>query len=152
MGHLLYSVESADVVKGINAGRQAAVQAEDLIVDKGGEREVVEKIREGFPHVGISILSEAFIVESVHLSDLAGFVIATENRNALRIPNLQGDKQSHSLHREIATIDVVAHEEIIGIWVGSANLEQLHQVMELTVYISANSDWTANRLNIVFCC
>lgn len=33
------------------------------------------------------------------------------------------------------------HEKIICVWVGAADFEQLHQVVELAVYVSANSDW-----------
>ena len=32
------------------------------------------------------------------------------------------------------------HEEVVGIWVRSTNSEELHKVMELTVYISAYCD------------
>ena len=55
------------VVERVNAGTEAAVQGEDLAVDKGGEREIVEQVRERLPHVGIPILSETLVVEAVHL-------------------------------------------------------------------------------------
>ena len=32
------------------------------------------------------------------------------------------------------------HEEVVGVGVGTANLEQLHQVVELAVDISAHGD------------
>lgn len=37
MGDLLYAVKRSDVVQGVNAGRQATVEAEYLIIDKGCE-------------------------------------------------------------------------------------------------------------------
>ena len=55
------------VVERVNAGTEAPVQGEDLAVDKGGEGEIVEQVRERFPHVGIPILSETLVVEAVHL-------------------------------------------------------------------------------------
>jgi len=33
------------------------------------------------------------------------------------------------------------HEKIICIWIGPANLEELHQVMKLTMNITADGDW-----------
>ena len=73
MRHLLYSIQRADVIKRVNTGRQAAVQAEDLVVDQGGEREVVEQVGEELPHVGVAVLPQALVVEAVDLRDLAGF-------------------------------------------------------------------------------
>ena len=55
------------MVERVNAGTEAPVQGEDLAVDKGGEGEIVEQVRERFPHVGIPILSETLVVEAVHL-------------------------------------------------------------------------------------
>ena len=55
------------MVERVNAGTEASVQGEDLAVDKGGEGEIVEQVRERFPHVGIPILSETLVVEAVHL-------------------------------------------------------------------------------------
>jgi len=40
--HLLYAVERPDVVKGVDARGETTVQTEDLVVDQGGERQVVE--------------------------------------------------------------------------------------------------------------
>ena len=68
-------------------------------------------------------------------------MIAAEDRNALWVSDLKCYKQGDRLHGIIATIDIVAcvkayessrssmkkeilaHEEIIGVWVGSPNLE-----------------------------
>lgn len=35
----------------------------------------------------------------------------------------------------------LTHEEVVGVWVWSTNLEELHQVMELAMYITTNGDW-----------
>ena len=55
------------MVERVNAGTEAPVQGEDLAVDKGGEGEIVEQVRERFPHVGVPILSETLVVEAVDL-------------------------------------------------------------------------------------
>ena len=65
------------------------MEAEDLVVDKGGEREIVEEVCEVFPYVGIAVLSKTLIVEAIDLGDLTGFVVATENCNALGISDFE---------------------------------------------------------------
>ena len=48
----------------------------------------------------------------------------------------------------IATVDVVTHEEIVGVWRLSSNLEELQQVMKLAMYVAADGHGTFHVLNI----
>lgn len=89
--HLLYPIERSDVIQRIDAWGETTVKTEDLVVDQSGKREVVEKICEVFPNVGIAILSKALIIEAVHLSDLTGLVVATKDRDALGVSDLESD-------------------------------------------------------------
>lgn len=41
------------------------MQAEYLILNHGCQWQVVEKLSEDFPHVGITVLSKALIVETI---------------------------------------------------------------------------------------
>ena len=65
VGHLLDSVELAYVVESINGGRKAAVEAENLLLNESGEREVVEEVREELPHVGAPVLAKALVIEPI---------------------------------------------------------------------------------------
>ena len=76
VGHFLEAIESPDVVEGIDGGAETPMEAKDLAVDQSRQRQVVEQIREVLPHVGVAVLSQTFVVEAVHLSDLSGLVIA----------------------------------------------------------------------------
>lgn len=71
MGHLLDSVEGANVVEGVDARGETAVKTEDLVVDEGGEGEVVEEVGKVLPDVCVAVLAQALVVEAVDLSDLA---------------------------------------------------------------------------------
>lgn len=90
--HFLDPVQRPDVVQGVDARGQATVKAEDLVIDERGEGEVVEEIGEVFPDVGVAVLAEALVVEAVHLRDLARFVVAAQDRDALGIANFESDE------------------------------------------------------------
>ena len=53
-----------------------AVQTENVVVDEGREREVVEQVGEVLPHVRVPVLSQTLVVEAVHLRDLPRLVVA----------------------------------------------------------------------------
>ena len=67
MWHLLKSVQRADVVQAVDAGTEAAVQAEDLTVHQRRQRQIVEQVGEVLPHVGVAVLAQALVIETVHL-------------------------------------------------------------------------------------
>lgn len=83
------------------------MQTEDLVFNESSEREVVEEVGEVLPNVGVAVLAEALVVEAVNLSDLAGFVVATEDGNTLRIADLQADQKGHRLDGVISTVDII---------------------------------------------
>ena len=45
------------------------------------------------PDVGVSVFSETLVVESVHLSDLAGLVIAAQYRDAFAVADLHKENR-----------------------------------------------------------
>lgn len=148
MRHFLNAVEGANVVQRVNAWRQASVQAEDLVVDERGKWEVVEEIGEELPHIRIAVLAQTLVVEAVHLRNLSTLVVAAEDGDALGVADLQRDQEGDGLDGEVSTIDVVAHEEVVCVWVGAADLEELHQVVELAVDVAADGDWAFHGLYV----
>ncbi|KAB8364839.1 hypothetical protein FH972_024702 [Carpinus fangiana] len=108
VGHFLYAVEGADVVEGVNAGAEAAVEAEDLVFNEGGEGQIVEEVGEALPYVCVAILAQALVVEAVDLGDLAGLVVAAQDGDALGVADLQGDEEGDCFDGEVAAVNVVA--------------------------------------------
>ena len=67
VGYLLHSVQVSGMVKSIDRGGESAVQAEDAVLHDGCHGEIIEGIREVLPYVGVTIFSEAFVVESISI-------------------------------------------------------------------------------------
>ena len=107
MGNLLYTIQRTDVIECVDRGTQATVKAENLIIDEGGEGEVVEEVSEVFPDIRIAILSKAFVVEPVHLGDLTRLVVSTEDGDAVGIADFEGNKEGNSLDRVVSTVNIV---------------------------------------------
>lgn len=70
------------------------MQTEYLVVDQRCQGQVVEEIGEKLPYVGIAILAEAFVVETVYLGDLTRFMITSKNGDPLRVSNLECNEES----------------------------------------------------------
>lgn len=107
VGNLLDSVQRPDVVERVDRRTQAAMKAEDLVLNERGEGEVIEKVGEVSPHVGVAIFAQALVVEAVDLCDLAGFVVSSEDRDPLGVADFKADKKGHGLDGVVTPIDVV---------------------------------------------
>ena len=62
---LLHSVELSDLVKGVDTWGETTVEAEDLVLHNSCEWEVIEEFGKLFPYVGVTVFSQAFIVETI---------------------------------------------------------------------------------------
>lgn len=124
------------------------MEAENLILDDSSERQVIEELGELLPNVCVAILSQTFIIETIHLCDLSALVIASEDGDSILITHLKGDEKSHRLNTVVATIDVVTHEEVVRVGWLTSDLEKLSQVVELTMDITADGDGSAHLLHV----
>ena len=57
----------------------------DFIFDEGGDGQVVEKIRELFPHIRAAILLDTLVVEAVDVGDRAGLVVTADEEDTVFI-------------------------------------------------------------------
>ena len=65
-------------------------------------------------------------------------MVSSNQSDSLRIPHFQSEKQEEGLHTVVASVHKVPHEEIVGFWALPSHLEELHQVIELAVNVSAD--------------
>ncbi len=84
----------------------------------------------------------------LHLCDLSALVVTSENGDSILEAHLKSDQKRDSLDRVVATIDVVTHKEVVGVGRLSSNLEELAQIMELTVNVTADGHWGAHLLHV----
>eukprot|EP00166_Cyanidium_caldarium_P005904 ctg_754.g447 len=146
--HLLHPIQRPDLIQRVHRGRQAAVQTQNAVVDQRCQRHIVEHVGKILPHVGVAVLSQALIVKAVHLGDLARLVIAAQDGHSPRIPQLETDERGDRLHRVVAAVHVVAHEEVVGVRALAAYFEQLQQVVKLTVNVATHGHRAADRLYV----
>lgn len=108
VGDLAEPVDDLDLVDGVDRGRQAAVHAEDLVVDDDRQGQEVEHVGEVVPHVGVAVLARALGVEAVGLRHAARLVVAADQVHAVRVPELEADEEGYGLDAEHAAVYVVA--------------------------------------------
>ena len=75
-------------------------------------------------------------------------MVTTQDGDPVSVAHLQCDQECHCLNRVVATVNVVPHEQVVGVGRLAADLEELHKVVELTVHIAANGYRAFDRLNI----
>lgn len=100
------------------------METEDLVVDEGGQWKVVEEVGKVFPDIGIAVFSKTFVVEAVYLGNLSGFVVATQDGDTVTVSHFESYEQCNGLDRVVASVDVVTHEEVIGIGRVATNAEE----------------------------
>lgn len=100
-----------------------------LVFDERSEREEIEEIRKVPPHVGIAVFPQTLVVESVHLRDLPRLVVASEDGDAVAVAQFEGNKEGDGFNGVIPPVDIVTHEEVVGVGRVTANAEELREVV-----------------------
>jgi len=85
MRDFLHSIDRPDLIQGNDFGRQASMDTKDPPVNQGCNGEVIKDLAASFPDIGIPILLLAFVIESVHLSNLPTFMISPYEGNFVGI-------------------------------------------------------------------
>ena len=120
------------------------MHSEDLLVDDGCNWEAVEAVCEGLPQLDV-VSSFAFIVESVNTIDRSAFVVSTKDEEILWIFDLVCQKQADCLERLLATVHVVAKEEVVRLRWEATILEETEQVVVLAMNITAYLDYVSKH-------
>ncbi len=70
------------------------MKTEEGVFNNGSEWQVIKELSKGFPDVAVSVLSGALIIKSIHLGDLSGFVVTSEDDNSVFVSDFEGNQES----------------------------------------------------------
>ena len=118
--------------------------AEDRVVDEGSDREVVEEVGHVSPGVGVSVLSLAFCVKAINLSNLSRFVVSPEKGYSLGIFYFVEDKEHNCFDTVSSSINVVSQEEVVSVGDISTDFEDFEEVMKLPVNVPNKGYWSTD--------
>ena len=67
-------------------------------------------------------------------------MVPSYQRDSIRVSDLEAEEEHEALEGIEAAIDKVAHEEVVGVGNIASHTEELHQIVELAMYIAAYCD------------
>lgn len=120
------------------------MHGEDLLVDDSSNGKAVEAIGEGLPQLDV-VAALALIVETVDTVDGGTLVVAPQDEEVLGVLDLVGKQQANGLKRLLASVYVVAKEEVVGLRREAAILKKPQQVIILAMDIATNLSRSAIR-------
>ena len=129
------ALDVPDPGEAVEVRREAPVHAEDLVVDDGGDGEAVEAVGEELPEADAEA-ALALVVEAVDAVDGGALVVAPEEEEVVRVPDLVRQQQADGLDALLAAVHVVAQEQVVGRRRQAAVLEQPQEVRELPVDVT----------------
>ena len=80
-----FSVDDSNLVDCLDVWGKTAVNAKDFALNQSSDGKIIENIGVVFPYVDVAVFSHDFLVKTVDLSDLAGFVIASDESDSGRM-------------------------------------------------------------------
>jgi len=111
MRYLLSTSNNTDLVNGANLRAEATVNAQNLTVNDSSEDEEVKNLAARLPDRSVAVLLLTLLVEAVDLSNLARFVVTSDESNLVGIHCLEAHQQGECLQAEIAAVDEITKED-----------------------------------------
>jgi len=91
---------------------QAAVHADDLVVDDGAAREAVKGVAKLLPHLD-GEAAAALVVEAVNSVNPRALVIAPQQEKVLGVFDFVREQEAYDLQGLLAAVDVVSQEQVV---------------------------------------
>jgi hypothetical protein len=135
VGYVDGALDVPDPVEAVEVRREAAVHAEDLVVDDGGDGQAVEAVGEELPEAHAEA-ALALVVEAVDAVDGGALVVPPQQEEVVRVPDLVREEEADGLDALLAAVHVVAQKQVVGRRWEAAVLEQAEQVRELPVNVA----------------
>ena len=91
------------------------MKAEDLIFNGGWYRQALKDFSKTFPDEIGSIFFKALIIESIQFVDFSVLVVPPQDSYSVLVLEFQQDDIEEGLHAIEAAVNVISHEQVIGI-------------------------------------
>ena len=121
-----------------------------FVVHHGSNWKVVKHISEQLPHLRITILLLALSVESIDLRDCPGLMVAPDQAYSIRVPQFKNHQKGNGLNTMRSSINVVAHEQVVGVRAVAANSKKLNYIIKLPVDVAHTGDWRSKLNHVIF--
>jgi len=102
------------------------MHAENFVVDDSCQRQIVEYFSAVSPDIDWTVLAKALVVKAIDLSNLSALVVASDQRDAFWVADLQGQQKQERLHRVVASVNEITHKQVVRIGTFSTDLEKFH--------------------------
>ena len=99
------------------------MDTENLAFNNSTNSKVIENLSAIFPWVGISVLSDGLIIESVDGGDLSSLVVASKKTNVGGVLKFEAKEQLEGFYRVVTSVNEVTHENIASVWDFSSFIE-----------------------------
>lgn len=75
-------------------------------------------------------------------------MVSSQDGYSVSEAHLKGDKKSHGLNRVVSAINIISHEQVVGVGRLATDSKQFAQVVELSVDVTTDRDGCAYFLHI----
>jgi len=148
VGNFLSALDQANLVESFDIGGETSMDTENFAFDDSSSAEEIEDFSAVLPGVGVSVFTHALVVESVDLGDLSGLVVTSEESDVAGVLQLQAHQECECLYGVETTVNEIAHKNVAGLGNFSSLVEELDQIMELSMDISTDSNGCAHGLDV----
>lgn len=115
------------------------MDAEKLLVHDSSEGQAAKGFDTGLVD-GLGVLVLALELKGEVVGQMTALVVAAQQPERLGVVNLERPQVQDALDGKVATVNVITEEEVARLGRVAADLEQLHQVVVLSVDVTADSD------------
>lgn len=148
-GGLAEAINAAKVIEGLELWRETTVNAEELLVHDGSEGKRAERLHAEVIDL-FRILVLALELKGKVVGQVTTFVVATKEKERVRVPDLQCPEVEDALDGKVAAVDVIAQKEVAGVCGVATDFKELHEIIVLAVDIAADGDGSVDFEQVGF--
>jgi len=108
MRYFLFPIYDSNLIQVLDLGAQSTMDAQRGTVNQGAKSEVIKYFSASSPYIRGVVLPDAFVIKTVDLSDLSGFVVASDEGHSVGVADLEGKEQEEGLDGVEASVYKVA--------------------------------------------